>query len=69
MFQKVSLRMCPIIFQLDYKVCIFPLVALNDEIDEAKIDYFLISVIGHNVEMILHSEVKRRKRVNNLKSR
>ena len=54
---------------MDYKVCIFPLVALNDEIDEAKIDYFLISVIGHNVEMILHSEVKRRKRVNNLKSR
>ena len=61
--------MCPFIFQLDYKVCIFPLAALNDETDESKIDYFLMSVIGHNVEMILHSEVKKKKRVNYPKSR
>merc|ERR1719270_444114 len=66
---ELSKKCMDLINQLDYKACIFPLEVLNDDIDEAKVDYFLMSVIGHNVEMILHSEARRKKRVNDLQSR
>jgi hypothetical protein len=57
------------VFQLEYKICIWPSGCINEGTTENELDSFLMGVIGHNVEMIVNSEAKKNGAVNISKRR